>query len=229
MIKAIFAIVLLFSIFLLSGCLSKEEKSQYGTCNAYERLAEEGEVSAMLNIAICYRTGIGRDKDIDKAISWYRLAADNNNFKAMNDLANIYLFEIKDQNHYSEARSLLIKSAASGSSLSNFSLALVYLNSLGVEPSLMDKAIDYFEKSANYKHEASTITLAIAYCLGEFGATKNSELCEKTKNSLSNDFGIKTREKFTKVIDEYLENKLFRDYLFTNTELIDKTKNKVIQ
>ena len=47
--------------------------------------ATKGDVDAQYKLAICYEFGWGTDIDIDKAIEWYKRAAEDNNECGFND------------------------------------------------------------------------------------------------------------------------------------------------
>lgn len=70
----------------------------YKKCNSYwERAAKLGHRDSAYNVGINYDTGKG-EKNIEKAIEYYKLASDRNEGKASYNLGIIY--ENKDSNYY---------------------------------------------------------------------------------------------------------------------------------
>jgi hypothetical protein len=54
------------------------------------RSAELGLVEAQFNLGVMLEDGLGTKKNLPKAASWYRIAANNGNKRAMNNLGNLY-------------------------------------------------------------------------------------------------------------------------------------------
>ena len=63
--------------------------------NKYTKSAEQGDAEAQVKLARMYQWGNGTDKDISKAVYWYRKAAEKDNADAQLALGNIYL-DIQD-------------------------------------------------------------------------------------------------------------------------------------
>ena len=73
-------------------------KKDYKICNAYwERAAQLGHRDSAYNVGINYYTGKG-EKNIEKAIKYYKLASDRNEGKASYNLGIIY--EDKNSKYY---------------------------------------------------------------------------------------------------------------------------------
>ncbi len=53
--------------------------------------AEAGDAWEQTNMGLCYQFGLGIEKDLDKAVYWYELAANNNDVTAMGKLALFFL------------------------------------------------------------------------------------------------------------------------------------------
>src|ERR1051326_3623775 len=57
----------------------------------YQKVADNGDDSAMYNLAACYENGEGTEKNLEKAFYWHQKAAENGNYSnAMNDFATLY-------------------------------------------------------------------------------------------------------------------------------------------
>lgn len=100
-------------------------RTTYGDFNAYglpivkqanmdfqtvTKLAEQGNHNAQFHLAKMYELGVHTDQDKDKAMQWYRMAADNGNASAMNNLA-VHLAEHSSADFTSEGVALLQKAS----------------------------------------------------------------------------------------------------------------------
>ncbi len=64
----------------------KEKESPFQT---YLRSAEKGDADAMFIVGRCYQDGVGTEKDMDKALSWIKKAADKGNAAARRMVAQL--------------------------------------------------------------------------------------------------------------------------------------------
>lgn len=117
------------------GVKSYEAGDYKGAFDAWLPLAEGGDLAAMRNIGHLYRWGQGVDRDIDKAIAWYRRAADAGFARAQANLAAIYLQGDGVPVDYAEARKWFEAAAHQGNAVAQYNMGLIYELGLGVEPS----------------------------------------------------------------------------------------------
>lgn len=57
---------------------------------SYDKAADQGNATAMNNLAVAYSSGQGMEKDKEQAFLYFKKAAENNDIYAMYSLGNIY-------------------------------------------------------------------------------------------------------------------------------------------
>src|SRR5205823_5043060 len=71
-----------------------EEKSEndnkFMQYEEYRKAAENGNKSAMNNLALCYKNGKGTEKDLEKTFYWFQKAAKGDHINAQYNLALSY-------------------------------------------------------------------------------------------------------------------------------------------
>jgi len=122
-----------------------------------------GNTYSDVNIADMYRDGIGVEKDIDKAIFHYELAAAEDNTTALSSLGwlceNIISEPQRAAIYYQRAVDL-------GDSMALNNLGLMYENGVGV-PQDFKKAVEYFTKAAKMGNQYAQSNLASLYERGK--------------------------------------------------------------
>lgn len=96
-------------------------------------LAETGDREAKFRAANQYRLGDVVERDIERALKWYRLAAEQDHIGAARELGRLYLGYKDVPADYKLARRWFSKAAAAGDSESLYGMAMLYRNGLGVE------------------------------------------------------------------------------------------------
>ena len=103
---------------------------------AFERwlpVAESGFAEAQANIAWLYQAGLGVEKDLQKALQWYRLAIAQNHAVAKNNMAVMYENALGVKQDYNKAFNLYSQSAEAGYRFAQHNLAILYLEGKGVK------------------------------------------------------------------------------------------------
>ena len=97
-----------------------------------------------------YRKGseFQQKQDYAEAMRWYRLAADQGNSEAQNDVGFFYLSGLGVSQDYPEGLRWLHKAADQGNEVAQVSIGMAYLNGLGV-PQNHTEAIRWFHKAAD--------------------------------------------------------------------------------
>ncbi|RIA83385.1 hypothetical protein C1645_833896 [Glomus cerebriforme] len=103
--------------------------------------AENGDKSAMNNLATCYYNGKGTEKNLEKAFYWYQKAAEDGNEAAMINLAAL---------------------AESGNKVAMNNLANCLFNGEGTEKNL-EKAFYWYQKAAENNETFTVNNLAVCY------------------------------------------------------------------
>jgi uncharacterized protein len=99
--------------------------------NALQSKAAKGDAVAQLNLGAAYDNGLGVERDVDKAIEWYRKAADQGLAEAQFNLAHILVSE--DISTVGAAEYML-KAAEQGMADAQYLMGVTYAEGIGVEP-----------------------------------------------------------------------------------------------
>ncbi len=98
----------------------------------YNRLAEQGDADAQIEIGNIYRFGTGVITDNIKALKWYRFAAAQGNAKAQFLVGDFYHFGMGTAQNYIEAVRWYRLAAAQGNTGAQIQLGVMYQAGLGV-------------------------------------------------------------------------------------------------
>ncbi len=125
----------------------------------YETAADLGYTDSYFELGNLYRN-LDSERDSDKALHYYKLAADHNNPNAQLVFAKLYSKgEIVPQN--SEfAHKYFEKSAKGGNEEAQFQTGFDYENGVGTEPDL-SKAVYWYEQASSKKHKEASYRLAV--------------------------------------------------------------------
>ena len=125
------------------------EAGDYATAYAeWLPIAERNDVAAMRNIGHLYRWGQGVEPDMQKALDWYRRAAELGFSRAQANLAAIYLQgEEGIPVNYDEAYKWFTAAAIQGHAVAQYNLGLMYELGLAVERS-EPKALGWYNLAA---------------------------------------------------------------------------------
>lgn len=121
-----------------------------GALYIFKSMAKEGEVAAFREIASILEFGDGGvEKDIGKAIHWYRKAVEiANDGHGCVGLARIYFYGKTGNPDYRKALGYLLEIEKNNLPLANLMLGRIYQSDKqGLEPDF-NKAKEYYEKSA---------------------------------------------------------------------------------
>ena len=115
-----------------SGNASYLNGNYVGAIKRWIELGNKGEAEAQLKLGTIYRLGEnGIEKDINKSIKWYTLAAEKGNVYAQYNLGKIYESE-KDIIDYKKAAKWYLLGAEKGNAFSQLKLGLLYAKGQGV-------------------------------------------------------------------------------------------------
>ena len=113
----------------------------------YTFMAEDGVSYAQNIVGLMYEEGLEVQKDLGKALKWYRLAAQQGLAKAQFNLALCYKMAKGCEEDYVEAREIFIEATHQEHNRSFYHLADMYEKGLGVEVD-MKKAHELYKQSA---------------------------------------------------------------------------------
>jgi hypothetical protein len=115
---------------------------------------------------MCYKIGIGIEKNPENAFHWYQIAAECGNEDAMFFLANKYRTGEGTEKNSEKAFHWYQKAAEKNHINAMFNLANLYYNGKGTEKNF-EKAFHWCQKAAEKGHIDAMFDLANYYCYGE--------------------------------------------------------------
>lgn len=111
--------------------------------------ASTGDMEATMDLASSYRYGTYTEKNSDKALMWYKKAAEKGDVDAMKSIATLYEWDLKN---YDKAMEWYLKAAERGEVNAMIGIATMYLYGRGVE--------ENYTKFAEWKNKAEEILKA---------------------------------------------------------------------
>ncbi len=114
--------------------------------------AEQGDGEAQNRIGEMYEFGYGVERDNDKALAWFRKAADQNVVAAWHNVGRSYNFGTGVAQDYAEAENWYRKAAEKGYMESMFFLGTLYSNAHG-----QDKSVDTNIAAYAWMHNAALL------------------------------------------------------------------------
>lgn len=156
-------LIVLLVIFFITSCASTKP-----TINIAEQmpLAKSGDPIAQLKLAVAYDAGIGIERNIQKAITWYEKSAEQGNAEAQNSLGGIYQAGDGVSQDSKEAVKWFAKAAEQNHPYAQNSLAIRYLSGQGVKKDIV-KALYWYEESASNGNIYAFRNLGQIYSTGE--------------------------------------------------------------
>ena len=143
--------------------------------DSYKRLAEKGNLFAMVGLGSCYCYGRGVSENIQKGIKLIRFALDKSNPKAYNAMGILYELGIGVSKDIKKGLSLQKKSAELGYVAAQYNLGRTYLFGQKEIVKSESLAFMWFEKAASQGLGEALYELANAYMKG-IGVAKNVDL-----------------------------------------------------
>lgn len=151
----------LFNTVIANGCVEgyfgsasiAYTEKDYATALEYYNKAIEGQEQlyisiAMNQIGLMYHVGHGVEQDYDKALEWYKKAADLGNTNAMCNIGFMYGEGLGVEQDYDKVMEWYEKAADLGYPSAMYSIGFMYQYELGVEQDY-DKAMMWYEKAAD--------------------------------------------------------------------------------
>ena len=131
-----------------------------------QRLAEEGDAQAQLELARMYDGGIGVPEDQTEAVRWYRQAAEHGLARAQFNLALKYDNGVGVPRNQSEAVRWYQRAARQGYANAQFNLAVMYDTGDGVQPDPVQAVRWYLSAAAQGSPDAQN-NVGLKYELGQ--------------------------------------------------------------
>lgn len=129
--------------------------------------AEAGNVEAQLDLGYMYLYGVnGANIDYKQALHYYKLAADNGNAIALNNLGSLHFNGIGTEVNYAKAIEFFKAASDLGSDDASVNLAIIYLGDTdsGKTPNTYEEVFQLLEKAKN--NSISKYLLGYSYYVG---------------------------------------------------------------
>lgn len=143
-----FAAVVLFMAVLelskINQSLSRQTKilisqaAWHGPLHEKKAAAEQGDVSAQIDMAYAYQYGKGVPQDSTEAVAWYRKAADKGNARAQSELGFAYHDGEGVRKSYVQAVRWYLKAAEQGNRWAQEELGIMYSIGRGVRKDYLE-------------------------------------------------------------------------------------------
>ncbi len=144
------------------GVTKNEEADPEKAVEFLNRAIERGSDYAKVELALCYETGFGVEKDFQKSYDLYKSAADNNYAYAYNKVGYYEEDGLVGEKNYDKAFEYFQKSAGAGYAEGIYNVGRAYRYALGV-PENPELALENYQKAAEYEYGDAYIELALAY------------------------------------------------------------------
>ncbi|MCI6654991.1 MAG: sel1 repeat family protein [Clostridium sp.] len=140
---------------------NKQYKSAY---KWLDKAAEHGDAESLFLVGNIYYYGLEIEKNLIRAIDYYKKAAEKGNDKAQNKLGVIYYKGESEKENYDEAYQYFKKAAEQGNSLAQWNLGTCYEDGKGIKKNA-NEAYKWYKKAAD---NTSNPSAACCYKIGEY-------------------------------------------------------------
>ncbi len=130
-----------------------------------KKLADKGYSEAQLNVGLFYDNGVVVNSNLDKAIKYFKSAAEKENVDAMVCYANALLRKEDSKQNQEEATEWYRKAADRNNPRGQFLLSLFLLKNANNKDSV-EEGIDWLKQSAHNKYPDAMFRLGLEYYFG---------------------------------------------------------------
>jgi len=123
-----------------------------------EMMANQGDSEAMLLMGTAFAEGLGKEVNLELAVSWYRKAAEKNNTLALHNLGNAYASGTGAPQNDELAARWWLRAAHKGDAIPALRLGTVYEQGKGVDKDF-DEAIYWYSESARRGNRTAAAAL----------------------------------------------------------------------
>jgi TPR repeat protein len=156
-----------------------------GRMEALSKRAVAGDTRAQLQMGLAYEFGDGVAKDMDKAMHWYRIAADRGDPVAQTDLGYFYESGANGPKDPAEAAKWYLRAAISGFTRAKFNLGVLYLTGAGVQKS-DNEAAHWIGEAADDGCPSALVSLSYLYANGMGVPRDPQKAAELDRNAAKN-------------------------------------------
>lgn len=137
---------------------TKAKDIAQGVIHNVEALAEQNVPEAVFLMGTAYAEEIGKNKNSQEAVKWYRRAAELGHTLAQHNLGNAYAFAQGIEQNHELAVKWWRKAAEQGDAIPQYQLGLSYEKGNGVEKDL-EKARYWYQQSADRGYAKASVAL----------------------------------------------------------------------
>lgn len=123
-----------------------------------ETLANSGDPQAMLLMGTAYAEGLAKAVNPERAVSWYRRAAERGNTLALHNMGNVYSSGAGVPQSDEQAVYWWRQAAVKGDAIPQLRLGSMYEQGKGVQPSI-DQAVYWYSESAKRGNQSAVAAL----------------------------------------------------------------------
>lgn len=164
--KLLFGLLLVSIVALISFAAVHQWRQYFSTQNVLARKARHGDGEAAFELGKSYQKGVvGVPKDAQRAVQWYKQAAEAGDHRAQNNLGGMYARGEGVPKDYALAFDWFRKSAEQGDRTAEWNLARAYQSGLGVPQSFPD-SISWARKAAEQGYAPAQAGLCVMYWIG---------------------------------------------------------------
>jgi hypothetical protein len=131
----------------------------------YRQAAEQGHISAQVNLGVMCVAGEGGPPDLDEAVHWYAQAAEQGDALAQFNLGAMYVEGQGVARNFENAMLWYRRAADQGNAPAQFSLGLLYEQSPGML--YLKEAALWYRKAAEQGHAPAQVNLGALYAEGQ--------------------------------------------------------------
>lgn len=131
----------------------------------YKTLAEKGVVEAQFQLGVMYENGLGVEKSLSEAATWYERASQANHTGAIKNLAAMYFDGRGVSKDQKKAAELYRAAMIEGDTAAKTVLAFMYENGYGV-PTDLNMAATLLHEAANTGYAGAQAGLGVMYWRG---------------------------------------------------------------
>lgn len=123
--------------------------------------AEGGDAWAQLNLGAAYDNGMGVERDLNQALHWYQVAAEQGLAEAQYNLAHLL---VSEELSAAAAAGWMRKAAEQGMADAQYLMGVIYAEGIGLE---MDdvRAVEWLKRAIAQGHEEAARFLRETYAL----------------------------------------------------------------
>jgi len=123
--------------------------------------AERGDAWAQLNLGAAYDNGMGVERDLNQALHWYQMAAEQGLAEAQYNLAHLL---VSEELSSAVAAEWMRKAAEQGMADAQYLMGVIYAEGIGLEVDDV-RAVEWLKRAIAQGHEEAARFLRETYAL----------------------------------------------------------------